>query len=470
METNLLEGNTNKALIAMSLPISIGMLSTFLFQVVDTYFVGQLGAQALAALSFASTIYFLLVGLFIGLSVGVSIIIGKAAGAKETTKIHQTTLLAIILSIVLSLIFTVLGIVFTDAIFLWFGAEEAILPYIRQYIQPLFVGIPLLTTGIMTGSILRATGNIKMPEIVMGIAGIINLVFDYLLIFGKAGFPEMGIKGAAYATVGSWVFVILAMLVLLFKDKLVSFASILNRKANVQILKDIFSFGLPTVATQVIAPITLMYLTYLLARESSEVVAAFGVASRIEMLISIGILGVSTAITPFIAQNLGAKKTARIDQAIVFGGRASTYMGILLLVVIVLFIRPIAGIFSSDPSVVNHTAEYFYLVSVSYVFYGLYIITSSIFNGLQMPVNSTKIMLVKSLLFTVPLTLIGSFWGTKGIFVGVSASNVLGGIYAGYAMRKELKRVKSTLSEVNVWQEYKNDFIKAGKWVGLVKR
>ncbi|OJJ20340.1 hypothetical protein BKI52_17915 [marine bacterium AO1-C] len=464
MKSNILEGNTNKALISMSLPISIGMLSTFLFQVVDTYFVGKLGPAALTALSFSSTIYFLLVGLFIGLSVGVSIIIGKAAGAKEFDKVRQTTLVAIMVCLGLSLMFSITGIVFTDPIFRWFGAEEAILPLIRQYIQPLFVGIPLLTVGILAGGILRASGNVRMPEIVMGIAGIINLVFDYLLIFGKAGLPEMGIKGAAYATVASWVFVILAMTVLLIKDKLISLTSAFQFKANLRILKDIFKFGLPTTITQVVGPMTLMFLTYLLARQSSGVVAAYGVASRIEMLISIGILGVSTAITPFIAQNLGAKKQERINQAIAFGGKASVYIGLALFIVIMLFIRPIAAIFSADTTVVGYTSLYFYIVSFSYVFYGLYLITSSIFNGLQLPINSTKIMLVKSAFF-VAFTLIGSFWGVHGIFAGVAASNILGGVYSSIAMRKEFKRTQSELAKVNVWQEYRKDFVRIGQWM-----
>ena len=470
MKSNILEGNTNKALVSMSLPISIGMLSTFLFQVIDTYFVGKLGPEALTALSFSSTIYFLLVGLFIGLSVGVSIIIGKAAGAKEFNKIRQTTLVAIVLCLVLSSGFSIVGIAFTDIIFRWFGAKEAILPYIRQYIQPLFVGIPLLTVGIMAGGILRASGNIRTPEIVMGIAGIINLVFDYILIFGKFGFPEMGIKGAAYATVGSWAFIILAMTVLLIKDKLISLVSAFHFKANIAILKDIFKFGLPTTITQVVGPLTLMFLTYLLARQSSSVVAAYGVASRIEMLISIGILGVSTAITPFIAQNLGAQKKERINEAIVFGGRASTYIGLALFVVMMLFSRPIASIFSSDATVVGYTSTYFYIVSFSYVFYGLYLITSSIFNGLQLPLNSTKIMLVKSAFFVI-FTLLGSFWGVNGIFAGVAASNILGGVYASAEMKKEFVRTQSELAKVNVWQAYRNDFVKMGKWMtGRVTR
>ncbi len=442
----------------MSLPISIGMLSTFLFQVVDTYFVGQLGASALAALSFASTLYFLVVGLFMGLAVGVSIIIGAAKGADNDKKVNQTAFVAVILSIVASSVFAVLGIYFVTPIFTLMGADATTLPLVKQYIIPLFYGIPLLTTGLMAGGILRATGNVKRPEIIMGIAGVINLILDYALIFGKLGLPEMGIKGAAFATVSSWLFVIIGMFFLLIKDRLLKI-DIKETFGNLlYTTKEIGKLGLPTIITQIIGPLTLIYLTFLFAKQASTAVAAFGVASRIQTLLMIGILGVSTAITPFIAQNLGAKQHSRIDESIAFGGRASTYLGLLVCILLFIFIRPIAKLFSEDISVINYTAQYFYIVSFSYIFYGLFIITSSIFNGLQLPMNSMKIMLVKSVAFTIPLTLIGSYFGIAGIFIGISLGNILAGLLAAYEMRKQFKKGNSELAKVNIWQEYKNDF------------
>ena len=281
---DILKDKTHKVLISMSLPISIGMLSTFLFQVIDTYFVGQLGAESLAALSFSSTIYFLLVGIFIGLSVGVSIIIGKSTGERDVEKVKKTALIAISLSLILSISLVSLGLFFVEEIFQALGAEEEIIPYIKAYIIPLLLGVPLLTTGLLSGGILRATGNIVKPEALMGIAGILNLIFDYLLIFGKWGFPELGIKGAAYATVLSWVFIIIGMLFLLLKDRLLS----LSFKAETStklIVTEIFKLGAPTILTQVISPLMLMFLTFLLAKQSFTAVAAFGIAGRIEVLL-----------------------------------------------------------------------------------------------------------------------------------------------------------------------------------------
>ncbi len=453
---DLLKDNTNKALISMSLPISLGMLSTFLFQVIDTYFVGQLGAAPLAALSFSSTLYFTIVALFIGLSVGVSILVGQGVGKKEWGKVKSNAGLGILVSLILGILLSGLCILLIDPLFSTLGAEEQLIPMIKEYTIPLLIGIPILTSGLMIGAVLRATGNIKKPEIIMAFAGIINLILDYLLIFGKFGFPELGIKGAAYATVISWLFVIVGMVILLIQDKLWSISDIIQAQIKKEV-SNIFKLSGPTILTQVIGPITLMFLTYLLARHSTLAVAAFGVASRIETLLMIGILGVSTAITPFIAQNAGANKKDRIEAAIKFGGKASTYLGLIMATILFLFIKPIATIFNDNSEIIAHTSNYFYIVGLSYIFYGLFLITTSILNGLQLTLDSFKISLIKSLLFSVPLTIIGSFWGINGIFIGISMGNILAGVYASIRMKKEFKKTYSSLSTANIRREYWDD-------------
>ncbi len=101
---------------------------------------------------------------------------------------------------------------------------------------------------------------------------------------------------------------------------------------------------------------------------------------------------------------------------------------------------------------------YFYIVSGSYIFYGLFVITSSIFNGMQLPSHSMKIVIVQAIGFIIPLTLLGSFFGVLGIYVGIALANILAGIYAAYEMRKQFMQSNSELASANIWQEYKRDF------------
>ncbi len=458
--TDILKGKTNQVLIGMSLPIGLGMLSTFLFQIVDTYFVSKLGSSALAALSFSSTIYLILISLYIGLSIGVSIIIGQSVGRSDMDKVHKTTWVALTLSSLISILISAVSIFFIDKIFTGLGAQADILPLIRTYTIPVLIGMPLLTFGIIAGGILRASGNIKKPEIVMVIAGVLNLIFDYALIFGIWGLPEMGIQGAAYATVISWIFAFIGMTFLLMKDKLLEF----SKKAEDSILAivhEIFKLGLPTILTQIIGPATITFLTYLLAKQSSMAVAAFGVISRIEMLLLIGILALSTAITPFVAQNSGAKAYKRIGEAITFGRKAACCLGLFIFTILFLFVDSIATIFSIDSEVISHTSNYFYIISISYIPYSIYLITTAIFNGMRKTLISLKITIVKSVVFAIPLTLIGSFWNVNGIFIGLALANILAGIYATIPMRKEIRKHHPALQKASVIKDYQNDI----KWL-----
>jgi len=441
MSNAILEQSTNKVLFNMSIPISLGMLSTFLFQVVDVFFIGSLGARPLTALSFSSTVYFLLVGLFIGFSITTSMLVGKAVGESDTIKMRKSATISLTTVFLIATLVSGFLLYFIEQIFKILGADGEILSMVKEYMQPMLIGSPLLAVSLIAGSILRATGKIKQPEIIFAIAGVINIFLDYALVFGEFGLPKMDIVGVAYGTVASWVFIILVMSYYLKKGNYLT----LKLLDSIAILKQLLNFSVPSITTQLMAPLTIMFITYLLGKESSEAVAAFGVAGRIETLLMIGILSISTALVPFISQNFGANKKKRIEEAIVFGGKASFYIGMLLMVVLFLFGKQITSVFSDNLNIIESTGLYFMIVSVSYVLNGLYIITSSIYNGIQLPIKSLKVMIAKSFLFTIPLASIGSLFSVEGIFIGLSVSNMIGGLYARYEMRKDLKELGSEL-------------------------
>ncbi|UTW61986.1 MATE family efflux transporter [bacterium SCSIO 12741] len=470
MAADFLQDKTNKILLRMSIPISLGMISTILFQVVDTYFVGQLGTRELTALGFASTVYFLLVGLYIGVSVAVSIQVGRLAGEGQGSKAHRAALIGMAVSWVLSSLFSILGLFSIDPLFGLLGATPDLIEPIREYLIPMYLGLPILAIAMAGGAVLRSNGFVRSPEIIFGVGGIINVILDYVLIFGTGPFPEMGIQGVAVGTVVSWIVMLVLVLIYLVKSRLINFQGLFGTETGV-LLKELLALAVPTGVTQLVGPFTLLYVTFLLGQETSEAVAAFGVAGRIETLMMIGIMAVCTASTPFIAQNLGAQKHERIDEAVIFGGKSAFYLGFLLMIVMVVAVGPIARIFSDDPAIIGYTKTYFYWVSLSYTFYGFYLITASIFNGLQMPKKAMRIVLVKTLGFTIPLGLIGAYFGVLGIFIGLALSNVAGGIYAAYLMRKQLKMVNSPLAQKNPVESYRDDLVSIASGVAaLVKR
>jgi len=438
----------------MAAPITLGMMSTFLFQIVDTYFVGKLGSAELAALAFSSTAYMMTVSVFIGLSVGVSSVVAKTVGSGNREQAKSLITISLIMVLLLSVVLCFGARAAIRPMFAALGADGNVLPLIQIYMGILFLSLPFLTVGIVGSGAVRAIGVTKVSEIAFAISGLINLVLDYLLIFGIGPFPELGLAGAAWATALSFLFLFLAMTYILLRHDLIALR--IARDAFGGLL-DILKFSVSTVSMQVLIPATGMFTTFLLAGYGSEAVAAFGIANRIETLALVGIFAVSMSITPFIAQNFGAERHDRIDQAIIFAGKSSFYLGLVLFVGLAIFGPTIARIFSDDPQVVRFVGLYFKVVAAAYGFQGIVNMTVAIFNGMQMPRTSLKLMAIRTFLIVFPLLYIGSLLGLMWVLIGLALGNVLAALYAARLMRQAERRWDCPIANDKPWTEIRND-------------
>lgn len=442
----MIDTPVNTMLLRMSAPISLGMLSTFLFQIVDTYFVGQLGSPELAVLAYSATVYLVFVSVFMGLSVGVSSVVAKAAGAGQTSRAQGVAVVALVAVIILSVVLSGLGYLYIDPTFSALGAESALLPLISEYMQILYLSFPFLMLGIVGSGAVRAIGVTKETEIIFATAGVINLVFDWLLIFGHGPFPALGLAGAAYATALSFVFIFIGVMVIMFKHGLLGLGHV---KQGLSGLREILRFSVPTISMQILVPATAMFITFLLSGFGSEAVAAFGVAIRIEALALIGIFAVSMSFTPFIAQNFGAGEHDRIDQAVVFGGKASIYLGLVLFTVLALLGPLIAQVFSDDPAVIRFVGLYFKIVAFSYGFQGIVNVTVAIFNGLQLPETALRIMAVRTFMIVFPLLFLGSIFGLTWLLVALALGNILAAFFAARIMQNSHRKWDRPIAQAN---------------------
>jgi putative MATE family efflux protein len=326
------------------------------------------------------------------------------------------------------------------------GADATIIPLIETYMGILYLSFPFLMLGIIGSGAARAVGVTKETEIIFGFAGVINLVFDYLLIFGVGPFPELGLAGAALATALSFVFIFAGVMIILRRHGLIGFRSVSGAFSG---LRDILRFSVPTISMQILVPATGMFTTYLLAGYGSEAVAAFGVASRIEALALIGLFAVSMAITPFVAQNIGAGEHDRIDEAVIFAGKASIYLGVLMFLVSALTGPWIARVFSDDPHVIQFVGLYFKIVAISYGFQGIVNVTAAIFNGLQLPGVALRLMTIRTFVIVFPMLFLGAQLGLWWILVALAVGNILAAVYAAKLMRKSQREHDRPIAEAN---------------------
>ncbi|OMH30453.1 hypothetical protein BGP75_18595 [Motiliproteus sp. MSK22-1] len=432
------EGPVESTLLRMAGSMLIGIISIVLFNVVDTFYIGQLGTIELASISFTFPITMLVISLAMGLSVGTSAIVSRAIGAGNHQHVQRLTTDCLALAMALVALVSLLGYLTIDPIFQLLGANAEQLGYIHQYMGIWYLGMGLVVIPMVGNSAIRATGDTKTPSRVMMLAALLNVVLDPLLIFGIGPFPRLELQGAAIATLISYsVTFLFALWVLGRREKMLTRQrpTILNLKNSWLAL---IRLALPAAATNMLAPMTAGVITHLIADYGPQAVAAYGIGTRVESLAMIGVLALSSVLTPFIGQNSGAEKTDRIRQSISFSLRFAILWGIAACLLLISTATAIASLFADDATTIELATSYLWIVPFSYIGFGLITLGSATFNGFHQPQQAAKLVLIRLCLLTLPLTYSGSFlWGLEGIFIGIAAANLIAGGYSLYALMRK---------------------------------
>ena len=215
----MIEGPVGPSLIRLAVPMIFGLVSILLINLVDTFYISMIGVQELVAISFTFPVTFTLMSFSFGIGIGAATVISRAIGEGDHHRVQRLTTDSLLL--VASIILVVSGLSYLNlqSIFKLMGASDESFPLIEEYMIPWLIGVVFVVIPIVGNSAIRATGDTKTPSIIMVIAAIVNAVLDQILIFGYGPFPEMGIKGAAFATVISYISIMIAGLWVLGKRK-----------------------------------------------------------------------------------------------------------------------------------------------------------------------------------------------------------------------------------------------------------
>ena len=423
---NLADGSIQQSLIRMTMPMIIGMLMLFTFSLVDTWFISFLGTEALTAISFTFPVTFFVMSLAIGLGIGASAVVGKFLGASQHEKAKEAATVINYISFSLACITVIICWTFMDEIFGLMGASERLLVPIREYMQVWFAGSILMVCMMTGNSILRACGDTKTPSILMAFAGLINAAVDPLLIFGIGPFPELGIQGAAWATVIAWTISFSYLFYLLiFKVEMVS-RSIPNRSLMKASGGDMLRIGIPAAGANMMTPLAAGIMTAIAARFGDTAVAAFGVGARIEPIATLLVLAISSSLPPIISQNFGATRIDRVEEAYRLATKFILGWQLLIYVVLAIGAGLIASFFSDDPEVISAIRLFIWIMPVGYGLQGIIILTNSSLNALHKPLTALYLSIARFFLFYVPLAYIGSiYFGLFGFFAGAVCGNFL---------------------------------------------
>ncbi|HUV82423.1 MAG TPA: MATE family efflux transporter [archaeon] len=439
-KAQLIEGPVGKILFNMTVPMIFGMVGMVAFNLVDTFFVGQLGTQELAALSFTFPIIMVIGSLAMGIGVGSSAVISKAIGRGDHHMVQRLTTDSLILSLLLVAFFVIIGMLTIEPLFRLLGATPEIVPLIREYMVIWYPGVLFVIIPMVGNNAIRATGDTKTPSVIMLVAVVVNIVLDPILIFGLGPFPMLGLTGAAIATVlARAITLIVALWVLYYRDRMMTF-DIPPVKTIIDSWKSILYIGLQVAATRLLSPIAMGIIIALIATYGHEAVAAFGVGIRIEFLAMTVIFALSTVIGPFVGQNLGAGRYDRVKLGVKYSNGFSLIWGVVMFALLAVTARPVASIFNDDPVVISIIMLYLWIVPIGYALFGVFQISTITLNVLNKPVPAAILMVIQMFVLYIPLAYVGSYlFGLTGIFGAIVLAYSLTGIASHFVLKRVLK-------------------------------
>jgi putative MATE family efflux protein len=406
-----------------------GVFAVIAFSLTDTYFVAQLGTNELAAMSFTFPVVTVLGSIAMGLGTGTSSIIGRAIGEGNHYRVQRLTTDSLVLSLLIVGIFALLGLATINPLFTVLGAGAEVLPLVRDYMSVWYLGIVCLVVPMVGNSAISASGNTAVPSLIMTVAAAVNMGLDPMLIFGWSFFPALGIKGAALATVISRAITLVSSLAFLHYRERLLLLALPSLKGIWTSGRSILSVGIPAAATNLISPMSVGFITSLIAGYGAEAVAGFGIASRVEAMSLIAPMALSASIGPFVGQNWGAQQYGRVHRALRLSFIFCLGWGVMVAVLLGVGAPAIASWFDSSPAVVGSASAYLKIVPVSYGALGIVFICSSAFNALGKPLPSVVMALTRLLLLYLPLAYMGNkLFGVSGIFGAACLANAAVGL------------------------------------------
>lgn len=430
------------------MPMIVGMIMLMTFGLVDTFFIGLLGTQELAAISFTFPVTFTVISLNIGLGIGTSAVIARLLGAGDKVQAKETATGAMMLTLVLAIGLAIIGMLTIDPIFRLLGAEDSLLPLIRDYMLIWYAAGLFLAMPMVGNSVLRASGDTKTPSYVMAFGGFVNVLLDPLLIFGWGPFPALGIQGAAIATLIAWALGLLYILYLLAVKRKLMEARLLTWAELTRSTGGILKIGLPAAGANMLTPIATGVVTAIVASYGNAAVAAWGVGGRLESIASIVVLSLSMSLPPFISQNFGANKLQRVNQAYTSCLKFVIVWQMLIYALIALLAPYIADMFTDEAEVAKTIIMFLLIVPLGYGFQGIIVLTNSSFNAMHMPMSALILNILRLFGFLIPICYLASIsFGLQGIFWASVVANICVGVIAFTWCKRILNR-KSNHNEV----------------------
>ena len=404
----------SKALWRLAIPIMFGMGIHTLYNVIDMIFIGKLGGNAIAGVAFNMPIFFLMLGLTMGLGSGVTASIARFIGDKDKKSADNSAEHALAMAGGIAIVFTILGIYYGEKILIALGAEGEILILAWEYLSMIVLGLPFMVFSGFFRSILAGEGDMKFPMMVAGLGTLLNTILDPIFIFkleayGNIGFG-MGVKGAAMATVFSQLIVFLIFIYMLFiKDHAYITFKLKDFIPSKIILWDIIKVGLPSSLSMIIMALGQGVFNKILIYYSSQTVAAYQVAGRLDMLIFLPIFAIAGALTTLVGMFYGAREIGALNRIVRYGISSAFLITLFSSSFVYIFAETFSSWFTQDQEIISVSVGFLKRLCLVYPLVAIAITSGRVMQGLGKGLPVLLITIIRVLGVSAPLGLYFSF-------------------------------------------------------------
>lgn len=439
-EQDYTRGSIPRAVLLLAVPMILELSLESVFALVDMFFVGKLGENAIATVGLTESVITIVYSIAMGLSTAATAIVARRTGEKDRDGGAHAGAQAMLIAVIATLVFSVAGAVFAGDILRLMGASNEVIAEGAVFTRIMFGGSISIMFLFLINGIFRGAGDAAMAMRSLWIASILNIILCPLLIH------FLGLKGAAIATVIGRTSGVLYQCYHLFKGSGVVKLARRHFRLDGAVMKSIISIGWPATFQFIIASGSWIVLARLVAETGGTTASAgYQIAIRNVVFFILPAWGLSNAAATLVGQNLGARETERAEKSVWLTARYNAiFMGGVMLLFLFLS-NPIIRFFSNDPEVVAYGARSLQIFGAGYIFYGIGMVMTQALNGAGDTKTPTIINLFCFWLFQIPLAYILSktSLGTTGVFIAIPAAESTVAILAWYYFRKgKWKEVK----------------------------
>jgi putative MATE family efflux protein len=456
-KNNLTEGSVLRSLVTLSVPIIIAQLLHAAYQLTDTFWVGRLGADAIASVSISFPVIFLLISLGGGLTMAGSILVAQYKGRQNQPAVNYIAGQTLLAVFTVALFLSVMGYVVAPYLIRLMGVEPVVFSNAVAYLKISFIGIVFMFLFFVFQALMRGVGNVKMPMYIILGTVLLNLFLDPLFIFGWGIIPGLGVAGAALATITMQGLSAVAGLLILFRGRREIVISLKELRFDFSLIKKMFFLGLPASIEQSARSLGMIIMTFLVAGFGTVIVAAFGIGARMLSLVIIPSMGLSMATSTLVGQNMGAGKIDRTEKIV----KVSAWAGFVSLAIagllMFLFAEFLCSFFvPGETETIQSGSLFIRLMALTFGFIALQMVMTGVFRGAGSTLVAMMLSVTILWILELPLAFILSRYTSLaelGLWIAFPVSNLVGAAVSVIWFLKGSWKKKRITEEIKILEK-----------------